>query len=89
MEIIDDFEIYLNSISKFLWDIEKELPESEMKKQLDEKLKKVVKVFSFAVKDFKEQLKNANEYEKIIIIHDINIYAQTVQNEVEKLFKSD
>ena len=89
MEIINDFEIYLNSISKFLWDIEKELPENEIKKQLYEKHKKLDKVFSFAVKDFKEQLKNANEYEKIIIICDINIYAQTVQNEVEKLFKSD
>ena len=85
----DKINLLRISTSKFLWDIEKELPESEMQKQLDEKLKKVVKVFSFAVKDFKEQLKNANEYEKIIIICDINIYAQTVQNEVEKLFKSD
>ena len=89
MEIIDDFEIYLNSISKFLWDIEKELPENEIKKQLYEELKKLDKTFSFAVKDFKDKLKNANEFEKIIIIHDINIYAQTVQDEVKKLVKSD
>ena len=89
MEIIDDFEIYLNSISEFLYDIEKGLPEDEMKKQLDEKLKKLNKTFSLAVKDFKYKLKNANEFEKTIIIHDINIYAQVVQNEVEKLFKSD
>ena len=89
MEIIDDFEIYLNSIYKFLYDIEKGLPEDEMKKQLDEKLKKLNKTFSFTVKDFKDKLKNANEFEKTIIIHDINIYAQVVQNEVEKLFKSD
>ena len=89
MEIIDNFEIYLNSIYKFLYDIEKGLPEDEMKKQLDEKLRKLNKTFSFTVKDFKDKLKNANEFEKTIIIHDINIYAQVVQNEVEKLFKSD
>ena len=53
-----------------------------------EKIEKVVnhRAVVFDTEKF-EMLKNS--IEKIIIIHDINIYAQTVQDEVKKLVKSD